>query len=76
VADPGPMRFSTFHLFHRFEHQSVREVYDHHIALAELAEEVGFDGIWIGEHHFRDYGTRPCSGISPPGPNGSGSAPA
>jgi alkanesulfonate monooxygenase SsuD/methylene tetrahydromethanopterin reductase-like flavin-dependent oxidoreductase (luciferase family) len=59
VADPGPMRFSTFHLFHRFEHQSVREVYDHHIALAELAEEVGFDGIWIGEHHFRDYGTVP-----------------
>lgn len=53
------MRFSTFHLFHRFEHQSVKEVYDHHVALAELAEEVGFDGVWIGEHHFRDYGTVP-----------------
>jgi probable F420-dependent oxidoreductase len=53
------MRFSTFHLFHRFEHQTVKEVYDHHVALAELAEEVGFDGVWIGEHHFRDYGTVP-----------------
>jgi len=53
------VRFSTFHLFHRFEHQSVKEVYDHHVALAELAEEVGFDGVWIGEHHFRDYGTVP-----------------
>jgi probable F420-dependent oxidoreductase len=53
------MRFSTFHLFHRFEHQTVKEVYDHHAALAELAEEVGFDGVWISEHHFRDYGTVP-----------------
>ena len=62
MADPGPMRFSTFHLFHRFEGQSVREVYDHHVALAELAEEVGFDGIWVTEHHFRDYGTVPSLG--------------
>jgi alkanesulfonate monooxygenase SsuD/methylene tetrahydromethanopterin reductase-like flavin-dependent oxidoreductase (luciferase family) len=53
------MRFSTFHLFHRFEHQTVREVYDYHLALAELVEELGFDGVWVGEHHFRDYGTVP-----------------
>jgi alkanesulfonate monooxygenase SsuD/methylene tetrahydromethanopterin reductase-like flavin-dependent oxidoreductase (luciferase family) len=53
------MRFSTFHLFHRFDGQTVREVYDHHLQLIELAEELGFDGVWLAEHHFRDYGVVP-----------------
>ncbi|HEY3686472.1 MAG TPA: LLM class flavin-dependent oxidoreductase [Streptosporangiaceae bacterium] len=53
------MRFSTFHLFHRFDGQTVREVYDYHLELIELAEELGFDGIWAAEHHFRDYGVVP-----------------
>ncbi|MBB6172928.1 alkanesulfonate monooxygenase SsuD/methylene tetrahydromethanopterin reductase-like flavin-dependent oxidoreductase (luciferase family) [Nocardiopsis mwathae] len=53
------MRFSTFHLFHRFDGQSHREVYDHHIELVELAEELGFDGVRLAEHHFRDYGVVP-----------------
>ena len=57
MADP--MKFSTFHLFHRFDGQSVREVYDYHLRLIELAEELGFDGIWAAEHHFRDYGVVP-----------------
>jgi alkanesulfonate monooxygenase SsuD/methylene tetrahydromethanopterin reductase-like flavin-dependent oxidoreductase (luciferase family) len=54
-----PMRFSTFHLFHRFDGQSVPEIYDHQLQLIELAEELGFDGVWLAEHHFRDYGVVP-----------------
>jgi alkanesulfonate monooxygenase SsuD/methylene tetrahydromethanopterin reductase-like flavin-dependent oxidoreductase (luciferase family) len=54
-----PMKFSTFHLFHRFEGQSVRSVYDHQFQLIDLAEELGFDGVWLAEHHFRDYGAAP-----------------
>lgn len=54
-----PMKFSTFHLFHRFEGQTTREVYDYQIEVAELCEELGFDGLWVAEHHFRDYGAVP-----------------
>ncbi|MEV0588254.1 LLM class flavin-dependent oxidoreductase [Nonomuraea sp. NPDC050310] len=53
------MRFSTFHLFHRFDGQSFKDVYDYHLALIELAEELGFDGVRLAEHHFRDYGVVP-----------------
>ncbi|MET9337708.1 LLM class flavin-dependent oxidoreductase [Nonomuraea sp. NPDC003804] len=53
------MRFSTFHLFHRFDGQSFKDVYDYHLELIELAEELGFHGVRLAEHHFRDYGVVP-----------------
>ncbi|GAA0364169.1 LLM class flavin-dependent oxidoreductase [Actinoallomurus spadix] len=53
------MKFSTFQLFHRFEGQTVREVYDYQLEIAELCEELGFNGLWVAEHHFRDYGVVP-----------------
>ncbi|MBB2912327.1 alkanesulfonate monooxygenase SsuD/methylene tetrahydromethanopterin reductase-like flavin-dependent oxidoreductase (luciferase family) [Streptosporangium becharense] len=53
------MKFSTFHLFHRFDGQSFKDVYDHHLRLIELAEELGFHGVRLAEHHFRDYGVVP-----------------
>jgi alkanesulfonate monooxygenase SsuD/methylene tetrahydromethanopterin reductase-like flavin-dependent oxidoreductase (luciferase family) len=53
------MKFSTFHLFHQFAGQSAREVYDYQIEVVELLEELGFDGVWVAEHHFRDYGVVP-----------------
>ncbi|TDD62118.1 LLM class flavin-dependent oxidoreductase [Actinomadura rubrisoli] len=54
-----PMKFSTFHLFHQFAGQTAREVYDYQIEVVELLEELGFDGVWVAEHHFRDYGVVP-----------------
>lgn len=55
-----PMKFSAFLLFHRPDRQrSIKEVYDYNIRVAELLEELGFDGLWVSEHHFRDYGTVP-----------------
>jgi alkanesulfonate monooxygenase SsuD/methylene tetrahydromethanopterin reductase-like flavin-dependent oxidoreductase (luciferase family) len=53
------MRFSTFHLFHQFPGQSAQEVYDYQIEIIELLEELGFDGVWVAEHHFREYGVVP-----------------
>ncbi|WP_018655189.1 LLM class flavin-dependent oxidoreductase [Actinomadura flavalba] len=53
------MKFSTFHLFHQFAGQTAREVYDYQLEVVELLEELGFDGVWIAEHHFRDYGVVP-----------------
>ena len=53
------MRFSSFHLFHHFPGWTHREVYDYHLELVEWLEELGFDGVWFAEHHFRDYGVLP-----------------
>lgn len=54
-----PMKFSTFHLFHGFEGMSHREVYRRNFEIIDLLEELGFDGVWGSEHHFRDYGLLP-----------------
>ena len=32
-----------------------REVYQHELAMADMAEPLGFDSIWSAEHHFDDY---------------------
>jgi len=32
-----------------------REVYREEVQLAELAQPLGFDSIWVAEHHFTDY---------------------
>jgi alkanesulfonate monooxygenase SsuD/methylene tetrahydromethanopterin reductase-like flavin-dependent oxidoreductase (luciferase family) len=55
------MKFSSFHLFHQHPGWSERQVYDYNIELVEYLEEVGFDGMWAAEHHFRDYGL--CNNI-------------
>ena len=54
-----PMKFSTFHLFHQFPGQSAQDVYDYQLEIIELLEELGFDGVWVAEHHFREYGVVP-----------------
>lgn len=55
MAD-GQMKFSTFHLFHQYPGMTPKEVYDYQIEVVELLEELGFDGVWVAEHHFREYG--------------------
>lgn len=53
------MKFSTFHLFNRPDNLAFKEVYDQTIEIVEYLEELGFDGVWLAEHHFRDYGVCP-----------------
>ena len=54
------MKFSAFLLFHRPDQtRSIAEVYDYNLRVADLLEELEFDGLWVSEHHFRDYGTVP-----------------
>ena len=58
---PIPMRFSIFCIFDHFADVKPRERYLHDFgALAERAEDLGFDGVWVSEHHFTPYG-----GIAP-----------
>lgn len=35
--------------------QTDRTVYQHELAMADLAEPLGFDSIWAAEHHFTRY---------------------
>ncbi|MSQ26177.1 MAG: LLM class flavin-dependent oxidoreductase [Dehalococcoidia bacterium] len=53
------MQFHTFHLFHWPRAWSHQQVYAYEMELIQYAEDLGFDGAWIAEHHFRDYGIVP-----------------
>lgn len=44
---------STF--FQNLTGISDREVYQHELGMADMAEPLGFDSIWSAEHHFDNY---------------------
>jgi alkanesulfonate monooxygenase SsuD/methylene tetrahydromethanopterin reductase-like flavin-dependent oxidoreductase (luciferase family) len=54
------MRFSMF-LNNRVRNPN-REQYHETFEQLELAEELGFSGVWFGEHHFTDFG-RPATAV-------------
>src|SRR5215472_3095458 len=53
------MKFATFHLVHWPEGLTHAGVYARELEMIEAAEELGFDGVWLAEHHFRNYGICP-----------------
>lgn len=55
------MRLSTFLLFDRDPDapRDATELYRRGLEICELAEELGLDGVWVAEHHFRDFGALP-----------------
>lgn len=53
------MKFGTFHLFQRPPDWSDQDVFRAELEQIEAAEELGFDGVWLAEHHFHWYGTAP-----------------
>lgn len=46
------MRFGTFHLFEQPYARSESEVYEAHIEQICEADVLGFDRVWLTEHHF------------------------
>jgi len=48
------MKISTFHYF-RLEpyNQDESDLFSYELECIQMAEELGFDGIWLAEHHFR-----------------------
>ena len=53
------MQFHTFHLAHWPEGWTQAQVYKYELDLIQYAEDLGFDGVWLAEHHFRRYGIIP-----------------
>ncbi len=51
------MNFGLFFLFSDFGRISQQQVFDEVLEEIEYAEELGFDSVWLPEHHFSVYGT-------------------
>ena len=63
------MDFGLFFLMQRDEQWSEQAVYDSDMQQMLAAESLGYQSVWIAEHHFNDYGlcpTRPCPPRSAP----------
>jgi len=50
------MRFGTFFFFQAPAGHAHPEIIHRELAQAEWTEELGFDEVWLTEHHFIDYG--------------------
>ena len=57
------MKFSLQLLLTLRETQTHGQVYAHALEEARLAEAVGFDAVWLAEHHFSPYGICPSLGV-------------
>jgi natural product biosynthesis luciferase-like monooxygenase protein len=57
------MKFSLQLLLTLRETQTHRQVYDQALEETRLAEALGFDAVWLAEHHFSAYGICPSLGV-------------
>ncbi len=56
------MRFGVFYLGSS-PRKDYRRTYDEILEQVEVAEELGFDSVWLAEHHRSEYGTMPRPAI-------------
>src|SRR2546426_12508985 len=57
------MKFSTQNLLSIRDWQTHAEVYQNAVTECRLADELGFDVVWLAEHHFSQYGI--CPSLAP-----------
>ena len=57
------MKFSTQNLLSIRDWQTHAEVYQNAVTEFRLADELGFDVVWLAEHHFSQYGI--CPSLAP-----------
>ncbi|MFF0827476.1 LLM class flavin-dependent oxidoreductase [Brevibacillus sp. NPDC003359] len=60
------MKFSTLTIFDHYPNQSTRtprQFYNEVLEQAVWAEEMNFDGVWLTEHHFTDFGISPSPAV-------------
>ena len=58
---PAPVRADVFLLAGQFPGASPGQALASTLAYAQAAEQAGFTGAWIAEHHFSSYGTCPSA---------------
>ena len=56
------MKIGIFALFERFAGSSQRAI-NGQLELIRLADEMGFDEAWVGEHHFNDFSVCPSPSL-------------
>jgi luciferase family oxidoreductase group 1 len=54
------MDFGLFFLMQRDDRWTEQAVYDSDLAQMLAAESLGYESVWIAEHHFNDYGLCPA----------------
>jgi natural product biosynthesis luciferase-like monooxygenase protein len=57
------VKFGVQHLLTLRDWQTHAEVYQHAVEESRLADEVGFDAVWLAEHHFSSYGICPSLAV-------------
>lgn len=57
------MKFDLFYLLESHDHD-YRRAYDELLEQVVYADELGFDTVWLGEHHGSDYGTLPSPAVA------------
>src|SRR2546422_11224993 len=57
------MRFCIQQLLTFRDWQTEAEVYAHALEEARLADELGFEAVWLAEHHFSSYGICPSLAV-------------
>src|SRR3977135_3486805 len=50
------MKFGITNLFADTGSKTQAQVFDETLAEIEFAEELGFDSVWLAEHHLSEYG--------------------
>ena len=53
------MKFGAFFLNQSPEMKPAEDVYGRTVEMAAFADQLGFDSVWLAEHHFSSYGYCP-----------------
>lgn len=57
------MKFGLLHLFESPGGNTEKEMVDENLEMIQAADELGFDSIWLAEHHFSEYGVMPSTAV-------------
>lgn len=51
-----PLKFGIMNLFPYADEKPPKQIFDETLAEIAFAEDLGFDSVWLAEHHFSRYG--------------------
>jgi natural product biosynthesis luciferase-like monooxygenase protein len=57
------MKFGLLHLFENPGHKTEKAVVEENLEMVQGADEMGYDSVWLAEHHFSEYGVMPSISV-------------